>query len=568
MEAVMKSARRSHLVLGTLATAMWLGLSHSSTARSFAQSSGNEATLANRFIVVFRSGLLAPGAAGLIEASGGRMVTELDEIGVVIAESNAGEGTQLRQRLLREPAVLDVGHDFVMSAQNDWPHPLPTFSPSLPPDFFYTSTPQQWPAKRIGAAGGGVPTRPGDPTIGAWDLTFGRGVKIAIIDSGINPLHPDLAGQIVFERALSHPTPILGDVNCEVPDPGNPSFDSPVDQVGHGSWTASLAGAALGGGLLVGVAPEAQLLNIKMLRRTPASAEAMKAAGLPVTPYHRCLYGSGFGLASWLIEGLVVATAEEADVISMSLGGLFRRASAETVEPAAFRALHRAANHAAAHGAVLMAAAQNYGLDLDRLGSMLILPAELPNVLAVVAVTNPGCAETSTPFEPCARGQETLASYSNRGARLNALAAPGGAFPLGRCGFSGVPCPETGFVLGACATGIPGTIAPAPDAYPEFGPPPTGTSFGCGSFPHPPLSPAVVPGFDQHMWYMPNIGTSAATPLVAGTAALVKALRPDLGPQQIRTILQDTAQDLGQPGYDQMFNFGMVDAAAAVRRAR
>jgi subtilisin family serine protease len=564
----MKSARRSHLVLSTLAAAIWLALSHLSAARPSAQSSGNDAALSDRLIVVFQSDSLLPGATELVEASGGRVVTQLDDIGVVIAEADAGGGTQLRQQLQREPAILDVGYDFVVSAQDHWAHPLPTFSPALPPDFLYTSTPQQWAVKRIGAAGGGVPTTPDGPTSGAWDLTFGRGVKIAIIDSGINPIHPDLAGQVVFQRALSHPTPVLGDVNCEVPDPGNPSSDSPVDQVGHGSWTASLAGAAIGGGLLVGVAPEAQLLNIKMLRRTPASAEAIKAAGLPPTPYNRCLYGSGFGLASWLVEALVVATSEKADVISMSLGGLFPRASQQTTEPAASRALHRAANHAAAHGAVLVAAAQNFGLDLDGMGSILILPAELPNVLAVVATTNPNCAETSTPFQPCAPGPEALASYSNRGARLNALAAPGGAFPLGRCGFSGVPCPETGFVLGACATGIPGTTAPTAETYPELGPPPAGTSFGCASFPHPPLSPAVLPGFDQHMWYMPNIGTSAATPLVAGAAALVKALRPDLGPQRIRSILQDTAQDLGRPGYDQMFNFGMVDAAAATRRAQ
>jgi len=69
------------------------------------------------------------------------------------------------------------------------------------------------------------------------------------------------------------------------------------------------------------------------------------------------------------------------------------------------------------------------------------------------------------------------------------------------------------------------------------------------------------------MWYVPDKGTSAATALVAGTAALVKAARPELTPAQIRSILQSTLRDLGKRGYDDMFNFGMVDAAAAVRRA-
>ena len=73
-----------------------------------------------------------------------------------------------------------------------------------------------------------------------------------------------------------------------------------------------------------------------------------------------------------------------------------------------------------------------------------------------------------------------------------------------------------------------------------------------------------TPGRDQHMWYVPDKGTSAATALVAGAAALVKAARPELTPAQIRSILQSTLRDLGKRGYDDMFNSA---AAAAVRRA-
>jgi hypothetical protein len=50
-------------------------------------------------------------------------------------------------------------------------------------------------------------------------------------------------------------------------------------------------------------------------------------------------------------------------------------------------------------------------------------------------------------------------------------------------------------------------------------------------------------------------------------AALVKSVRPTLSPPQIRTILEKTAQDVGKPGYDNFFNFGLVDAAAAVGAA-
>jgi len=47
----------------------------------------------------------------------------------------------------------------------------------------------------------------------------------------------------------------------------------------------------------------------------------------------------------------------------------------------------------------------------------------------------------------------------------------------------------------------------------------------------------------------------------------VKSANPGLSPAQIRTILQQTAQDIGKNGYDALFNFGLVDANAAVHKA-
>jgi subtilisin family serine protease len=55
--------------------------------------------------------------------------------------------------------------------------------------------------------------------------------------------------------------------------------------------------------------------------------------------------------------------------------------------------------------------------------------------------------------------------------------------------------------------------------------------------------------------------------LVAGVAALIKSANPKLAPAQIRTILQQTAEDIGPVGHDQFFNFGLVNASAAVVRA-
>ncbi len=62
-------------------------------------------------------------------------------------------------------------------------------------------------------------------------------------------------------------------------------------------------------------------------------------------------------------------------------------------------------------------------------------------------------------------------------------------------------------------------------------------------------------------------GTSMAAPHVSGVAALVKAANPALTNVEIRSILEDTAEDLGTPGRDDLFGAGLVDAAAAVTAA-
>jgi len=63
--------------------------------------------------------------------------------------------------------------------------------------------------------------------------------------------------------------------------------------------------------------------------------------------------------------------------------------------------------------------------------------------------------------------------------------------------------------------------------------------------------------------YAPSIGTSMASPHVAGVAALLIS-RGFTTPQQIRQRLAETAEDLGTPGFDNFYGYGLVNAAAAV----
>jgi hypothetical protein len=62
-------------------------------------------------------------------------------------------------------------------------------------------------------------------------------------------------------------------------------------------------------------------------------------------------------------------------------------------------------------------------------------------------------------------------------------------------------------------------------------------------------------------------GTSFASPVAAGVAALVMAARPDLSAAQVESLLESTARDLGGAGRDTLYGYGRVNAAAAVQAA-
>ncbi len=69
-------------------------------------------------------------------------------------------------------------------------------------------------------------------------------------------------------------------------------------------------------------------------------------------------------------------------------------------------------------------------------------------------------------------------------------------------------------------------------------------------------------GLSQNYGY--NIGTSMATPHVAGIASLILSVHPSLKPPEVRDILQRTAEDKGPPGFDVEYGWGRVNAYQAV----
>jgi thermitase len=63
-------------------------------------------------------------------------------------------------------------------------------------------------------------------------------------------------------------------------------------------------------------------------------------------------------------------------------------------------------------------------------------------------------------------------------------------------------------------------------------------------------------------------GTSVAAPFVSGLAGLIKAVNPALSNEQIRTIMKETATDLGDPGFDIYYGYGRINVEAALTKAK
>jgi len=153
-----------------------------------------------------------------------------------------------------------------------------------------------------------------------WELGFtGKGIKIAIVDTGIDYTHPDLG------NCFGQGCKVIGGWDIVNND------SDPIDDNGHGTHCAGIAAA---NGSLKGVAPDANLLAYKVLNA----------------------FGSGYML--WVIEGIERAVEDGADIISLSLGGL-----GDPDDP-----VSKAVDTAVESGVVVVVAAGNAG-DYQTIGS-------------------------------------------------------------------------------------------------------------------------------------------------------------------------------------------------------
>jgi serine protease len=289
----------------------------------------------------------------------------------------------------------------------------------------------------------------------AWKLGTGKGVVVAVIDTGVTKV-ADLA-QTKFVPGYNF---LANNANAE-------------DDHGHGTHVAGTIAQSTNNKLgVAGVAPDVSIMPLKVLS------------------------AKGSGSVAAIAQAIRWAADHGANVINMSLGG-----------PMAIGTMASAVKYAHGKGVVVVAAAGNDGR--GRVG----YPARYPGVIAVAA----------TQFD------ETTTFYSNWGPEID-IAAPGGNVRVDQNG----------------------------DGKPD------------GVLQHT-INPKNIREQD-YLWFM---GTSMATPHVAGVAALIVGAgirKPDaveeilLGTAR-RPKTSEAAASAG-PRIDDHYGAGLVDAGAALRKAR
>jgi subtilisin family serine protease len=293
--------------------------------------------------------------AELVEAAGGVLTGFYPEAGIATAVSDDPNF----------PLDLEV-HAEVRSATPDlqvqWMpveeaaattvfRPGPDPSPGPADAVFF---PCQWNLAQIDAPGAWAQGEFGDPD-----------VKVAVLDTGIDFVHRDLAGRVDLWNSKSVLSP--GSSPC-----GSVDDTTIVDFHFHGTFVASqITTNSIG---MAGVAPNAQIVAVKVLN----------------------CFGSGF--FGDIITGIIyAATLDDVDVINMSFGSFFPKS-----DPGAGRlvgALNKAVNFANSRGKLVVGAAGNDGVDLDQAGNFTYVPAG----------SGAGIASYATTVD------DQLASYSNFG---------------------------------------------------------------------------------------------------------------------------------------------------------
>jgi subtilisin family serine protease len=332
--------------------------------------------------------------------------------------------------------------------------------------------------------------------------TRGEGTRVSIIDSGIFGDHPDLDDPLNPELSRNF-TQDDGDFNPVGSD--------------HGTHVGGIVAAEDNNGIgVLGMAPDTDLVACRV-------------------------FSGPFAMFGNIIAAIVYSAEIDADVANLSLGAypLPKGSEAAKVRRNAYTAASEFAN---GQGMMLVAAAGNDSANLNDDGDVISLPNEADNYMSISS-TGPIGYRWGGPGN--GRGQEQRnyraalnhlteptsepAFYTNYGPEAVDISAPGGNADLEA--LSGIENAKYDLVLSTTFSGedTDGDDVPEPPFEPSYG------------------------------W---KAGTSMASPQVAGVVALIRSLRPEMSPDEIRTHLEQTATDLGNPLYH---GEGHLDTAAAIR---
>ena len=282
-----------------------------------------------RLLVTFVEGTTSADRAQAARDMGLNVTDDLDELQVAVLEAAGDVAPQEVSRARKHPKVFMVEED----VYRNWLLEAPAgFAATPMPSVEAALQTLGRPARPAPAAPAAAPAdvpwgvaRVNAPA--AWATGQGAGVKVAVIDTGIDCTHPDL--QCDFGSGVN------------IVDPSA----APMDDNEHGTHVAgTIAGRGRGGP--AGVAPQATLIPVKVLD------------------------GDGSGTLSDIVKGINWAARARVNVINMSLGG-----------PTGSPALERAVKSALAAGVVVVCAAGNSGPAPDTVG----FPGGYPGVIAVAA---------------------------------------------------------------------------------------------------------------------------------------------------------------------------------------
>ncbi|MBM3275619.1 MAG: S8 family serine peptidase, partial [Candidatus Sericytochromatia bacterium] len=210
-------------------------------------------TAGRQAVVMLRTDRL-PAVLAAPERSGLAIVDRIPQLQAIVVRASGEAGLGALTSLGANPLVASV--------QPDWPIGLESMAndPMLPQQYSMR-------AGNVEAAWNRAPSR-------------GRGVVVAVIDSGIDFGHPEFAGRV-------------SKVGVNVINP----LEFPVDDHGHGTHVSGILGAAANNGEgIAGVAPEAFIIPVKVFDKR------------------------GQGRASGVAKGIVNVMAYEPKIMSMSIG--------------------------------------------------------------------------------------------------------------------------------------------------------------------------------------------------------------------------------------------------------